>query len=473
MTRLHRPERIQSSAMPRAWVVDAQAAGGDEVLAVVTQIVADMTGYPTDLLDPELDLEADLGVDTVKQAEVFAAVREHFDVERDANLQLRDFPTLNHVAGWVRSKKGIAAPAPAAAAPVAAPAAAPAAVVSAPAAAAPSADEVLSVVTQIVADMTGYPTDLLDPELDLEADLGVDTVKQAEVFAAVREHFNVERDANLQLRDFPTLNHVAGWVRSKTGIPAPAPAAAAPAAPAAAPAAAAPAAGGADEITAVVTQIVADMTGYPTDLLDPELDLEADLGVDTVKQAEVFAAVRERFGVERDANLQLRDFPTLNHVAGWVRSKIGAAAPTGAGSAAAAAAAAPAAPAAPPVIQGDLAAIDALPRRIPVPALRPSAAQCAPTGVVLKDARVVVMLDEGGVGAALVKKLEQQGATVLTLEAGIPTQALSERLDAWLGDGPIAGVYWLPALDDEGPHEALDLAGWTEAILQSRSLAAE
>ncbi|HRB98839.1 MAG TPA: SDR family oxidoreductase, partial [Dermatophilaceae bacterium] len=132
--------------------------------------------------------------------------------------------------------------------------------------------------------------------------------------------------------------------------------------------------------------------------------------------------------------------------------------------AAAAAAAAPAAPAAPPVIQGDLAAIDALPRRIPVPALRPSAAQCAPTGVVLKDARVVVMLDEGGVGAALVKKLEQQGATVLTLEAGIPTQALSERLDAWLGDGPIAGVYWLPALDDEGPHEALDLAGWTEAL---------
>ena len=34
------------------------------------------------------------------------------------------------------------------------------------------------------------------------------------------------------------------------------------------------------------------MTGYPAELLDPDLDLEADLGVDTVKQAEVFAAVR-------------------------------------------------------------------------------------------------------------------------------------------------------------------------------------
>ena len=85
----------------------------------------------------------------------------------------------------------------------------------------------------IVAEMTGYPAELLDLDLDLEADLGVDTVKQAEVFAAVRDRFNVERDENLQLRDFPTLTHVIGWVRDKTGIqPVTAAPAAAPAAPA-------------------------------------------------------------------------------------------------------------------------------------------------------------------------------------------------------------------------------------------------
>ena len=55
--------------------------------------------------------------------------------------------------------------------------------------------------------------------------------------------------------------------------------------------------------------IVADLTGYPSELLDLDLDLEADLGVDTVKQAEVFAAVRQQFGVAADESLQLRDFP--------------------------------------------------------------------------------------------------------------------------------------------------------------------
>ena len=72
-----------------------------------------------------------------------------------------------------------------------------------------------------------------------------------------------------------------------------------------------------------MVSIVSEMTGYPPELLDLDLDLEADLGVDTVKQAEVFAAVRERFGVERDEHLKLRDFPTLNHVVGWVRDKTG------------------------------------------------------------------------------------------------------------------------------------------------------
>ena len=67
-------------------------------------------------------------------------------------------------------------------------------------------------------------------------------------------------------------------------------------------------------VVGAVVEIVAGLTGYPEDLLDLDLDLEADLGVDTVKQAEVFAAVRARFGVERDDNLALREFPTLAHV---------------------------------------------------------------------------------------------------------------------------------------------------------------
>ena len=51
---------------------------------------------------------------------------------------------------------------------------------------------------------------MLDLDLDLEADLGVDTVKQAEMFAAIREIYNIPRDENRKLRDYPTWRTSSG-----------------------------------------------------------------------------------------------------------------------------------------------------------------------------------------------------------------------------------------------------------------------
>ena len=452
----------------------AETAGGDPAAEAVLDIVEQLTGYPRDLLDLDLDLEADLGVDTVKQAEVFAAVRERFAIPRDDNLKLRDFPTLTHVIGFVHDR---ATPAPA---PVATPATATAATAET-AGGDPAAEAVLDIVEQL----TGYPRDLLDLDLDLEADLGVDTVKQAEVFAAVRERFAIPRDENLKLRDFPTLTHVIGFVHDHM------PAHAEPAAPeraaapehAAAPEPAiapepvpAPAAGttGTDPAEQAVLDIVERLTGYPRDLLDLDLDLEADLGVDTVKQAEVFAAVRGQFAIPRDENLKLRDFPTLAHVITFVHDHM----PAGADEAAPdedvaapqetePAAASTPAPAvfAEPAFTGDLQATEQLPRRVPVPVLRPPAKTCKPTGVTLGNGtRVIVMADEGGVAEALTRRLGAVGATALVLEPGCPAADVQAQLSTWLAGGPVHGVYWLAALDAEPPIAELDLAGWREAL---------
>ncbi|HAY84601.1 MAG TPA: hypothetical protein DCY42_06660, partial [Chloroflexi bacterium] len=50
-------------------------------------------------------------------------------------------------------------------------------------------------------------------DLDLEADLGIDTVKQAELFAAVRQHFGIPRREDLMLVDYNTLQKVVGFVQ--------------------------------------------------------------------------------------------------------------------------------------------------------------------------------------------------------------------------------------------------------------------
>ena len=112
---------------------------------------------------------------------------------------------------------------------------------------------------------------------------------------------------------------------------------------------------------------------------------------------------------------------------------------------------------------GTLEDADKMPRRVPQPSLRPALDLCKPTGVTFDSAsRVVVMLDRGGIGKSLVNRLEKLGATVLTLEPGIATDALDAQLKAWLADGPIQGVYWLPALDVEAALEEMSLDEWRE-----------
>ncbi|MGA8061145.1 MAG: beta-ketoacyl synthase N-terminal-like domain-containing protein, partial [Candidatus Sulfotelmatobacter sp.] len=162
------------------------AATRDSVKEKVLALVAEKTGYPVDMLDLDLDLEADLGVDTVKQAEVFATIREAYNVPREENRKLRDYPTLAHVIRFVYDKRpDLAVPISAAAKEEIGPATTPTAAPEKPAQAATSvqivsSDSVKDRILALVVEKTGYPVDMLDLDLDLEADLGVDTVKQAE-----------------------------------------------------------------------------------------------------------------------------------------------------------------------------------------------------------------------------------------------------------------------------------------------------
>ena len=78
---------------------------GDPVKERILALAVEKTGYPQDMLDLDLDLEADLGVDTVKQAEMFAAIREIYNIPRDENRKLRDYPTLAHVIRFVYEKR--------------------------------------------------------------------------------------------------------------------------------------------------------------------------------------------------------------------------------------------------------------------------------------------------------------------------------------------------------------------------------
>jgi acyl transferase domain-containing protein len=456
------------------------AAKKDEVKDRVLALIAEKTGYPLEMLALDLDLEADLGIDTVKQAEMFAAIRGEWNIPRDENLKLRDFPTLAHTIQFVYDRRpdlksglGEGPKARASSARGIAP--------GSEGGTAPTAndanDAVKDRVLTLIAEKTGYPMEMLALDLDLEADLGIDTVKQAEMFAAIRSEWSIPRDENLKLRDFPTLVHTIQFVYDRRpDLKAPSPpnplSQPAPTLPGEGEQATANATTAAanDAVKDRVLALIAEKTGYPLEMLDLDLDLEADLGVDTVKQAEMFAAIRSEWSIPRDENLKLRDFPTLAHTIQFVYDRRPDLKPA-------------AQPAAAPIQSHQPAADSSLPspggaggglgegpgvrapRRLAVPVLRPPLTACKSTGVTLgAGSRIVVAFDQGGVGKALASRLTKTGAEILTLDGTLTATEIEQKLTAWAAAGPVQGVYWLPALDAEADLATMDLAAWREAL---------
>jgi malonyl CoA-acyl carrier protein transacylase len=218
------------------------------------------------------------------------------------------------------------------------------------------------------------------------------------------------------------------------------------------------------EIKAYVLSVVSEKTGYPVEMLDLGLDLEADLGIDTVKQAELFAAIRTHYGIPRREDLILADYNTLAKVISFVQDAlVPTSKPAQVEPVESAKVVSESVEAESNLIEKDSLSEDTdlpkITRRVPVPVLFPRIDLCMPTGAILDGNRVVVVSDRGKVSSALIKKLKTINAEVLqttSSDAGL-------NLADWMKNGSIAGLFFLTALDTDPVWEKSSIEEWRNA----------
>jgi len=184
------------------------------------------------------------------------------------------------------------------------------------------------VLLQIVSDKTGYPQEMLGMEMDLEADLSIDSIKRVEIIGALRTELGGFAQLNLpedkimeELARLKTLNSLVNWItensQQKTAV-------------AAAPQPVVPV-GRAEsaklslaELTSVILTVVSEKTGYPKEMLGLDLDLEADLSIDSIKRMEIIASLKEKIGFGSDGEQaddlteKLAAIKTLNSLVNWI-----------------------------------------------------------------------------------------------------------------------------------------------------------
>jgi acyl carrier protein len=192
-----------------------------------------------------------------------------------------------------------------------------------------STAELADGLLEIVGEKTGYPVEMLELDMDLEADLGIDSIKRVEILGSLEERYPSLPSADTEiLSQTRTLQEIIDYMESETsktdspslvdednlptithqdttetsessvnekeeGEISSSP----------------------SELAEILLDIVADKTGYPADMLEQDMDMEADLGIDSIKRVEILGAMEDRVpGLPSVEAEQLTELRTLGQI---------------------------------------------------------------------------------------------------------------------------------------------------------------
>ena len=160
-----------------------------------------------------------------------------------------------------------------------------------------STDQMSDAVMGIVSEKTGYPSEMLALSMDLEADLGIDSIKRVEILGSLQDRLpnlpEVQGEDLAELRSLgqivshlEKLTHSAAGASSSAGAPSPTPPP---------PHDKTTESTGASDPASALLSVITEKTGYPAEMLEFSMDMEADLGIDSIKRVEIMWAIQERF----------------------------------------------------------------------------------------------------------------------------------------------------------------------------------
>lgn len=198
--------------------------------------------------------------------------------------------------------------------------------------------DIKTLLLQVVSDKTGYPHEMLGMEMDLEADLSIDSIKRVEIIGTLKAELgsfssNTANEDTImeQLAGIKTLNGLVSWLTEYSGAAKTTEAATTAETPSSN--IQNQTAFSLEELQAAILNIVSDKTGYPKEMLGLDLDLEADLSIDSIKRMEIIGDLKTKIGFGGDMEQaddlmeKLAAIKTLNGLASWIHEMSGNSSP--------------------------------------------------------------------------------------------------------------------------------------------------
>jgi acyl transferase domain-containing protein/acyl carrier protein/NAD(P)-dependent dehydrogenase (short-subunit alcohol dehydrogenase family) len=255
------------------------------IVETLLTVISEKTGYPMEMLELTMSMDADLGIDSIKRVEILSALQERLPAAPVIGPdQLGVLNTLGQIAEFLGQGSEIQgqgsrvkgqetpssdlAPCPLPLAPI------------------------VETMLAVVSEKTGYPVEMLELTMSMDADLGIDSIKRVEILSALQERLPTAPVIGPdQLGVLNTLGQIAEFLGQGPEIQgqgsrvkgqetpssnlAPCPLPHAP-------------------IVETMLAVVSEKTGYPVEMLELTMSMDADLGIDSIKRVEILSALQER-----------------------------------------------------------------------------------------------------------------------------------------------------------------------------------
>ncbi|CAB1062700.1 omega-3 polyunsaturated fatty acid synthase subunit, PfaA [Olavius sp. associated proteobacterium Delta 1] len=268
-----------------------------DIETTLLEVVSRLTGYPVEMLGLDMDIEAELGIDSIKRVEILSNLEETLpDLPAVSPEIMGSLKTLGQIVEFMNQPGCGQAEEQLSNDTVHAESLAPLAAGS------ESADDHFKIVEatmlEVVSQLTGYPVEMLGMDMDIEAELGIDSIKRVEILSTLEEKMpdlpTVSPDMMGTLKTLGQIAEfisngkpeVAGEFRSEDTTPD---------------GRATVAATALDlvdnrqnKLTDTMLEIVSHLTGYPLEMLGLDLDIEAELGIDSIKRVEILSTLEEK-----------------------------------------------------------------------------------------------------------------------------------------------------------------------------------
>ncbi len=231
-------------------------------------IIAEKTGYPQEMLELDMALDSDLGIDSIKRVEILSSLQEKLPQAPVIKPEdLGRLQTLGQIVQYIEQEMPESN-----------------ASQSTDMASHSTVDRagIESTLLGVIAEKTGYPVEMLELGMALDSDLGIDSIKRVEILSALQE----------QMPELPAVKPEDLGVLQTLGQIVEHLCANAPAAEVVT----SDSSNGVDRqvVTSTLLGVIAEKTGYPVEMLELDMALDSDLGIDSIKRVEILSALQEQ-----------------------------------------------------------------------------------------------------------------------------------------------------------------------------------